>query len=227
MAVLAWVGVLTIVRSSAMAMGSTMGLPFAEFLGAWTLMMAAMMLPAVAPVASLYARSVGPGRIARLAEFASGYLLVWALLGLPAFGAAIGVDALASAHPAVARWGVVTVLVAVAGYELTPLKHLCLDRCRSPLALFLGYASFRGPLRDLRVGAHHGLYCAGCCWPLMLLLVTVGTMNLGAMVALTAVIMAEKLGPWRRVIAAGTAVGALAAAFLFAASPELFARVSG
>src|SRR5207253_5743793 len=107
------------------------------------------------------------------------------------------------------RWGVVGVLVAVAVYQLTPLKRLCLEHCRSPLSQLLHYAGYRGPLRDLRVGAHHGLYCTGCCWPLFLLLVAVGTMNLGAMLVLTIVIAAEKLLPHGLAISRVTAAAAV------------------
>jgi len=208
-------------------MGSTMGLPLVAFLGAWALMMAAMMLPAIAPVASLYVRAMGPRQGERLAVFGLGYLLVWTLVGLPAFGVAFIVDALARAAPAAERWGVIAILVALAAYQLTPLKQLCLRHCRSPLSQLLRYASYRGGLRDLRVGAHHGLYCVGCCWPLTLLLVAVGTMNLGVMLALTVVVLGEKLLPRGDVVAHGVALAAVCAAVLFAVSPTVFDRLVG
>ena len=97
------------------------------------------------------------------------------------------------------RWVVVGVLLAVAVYQITPLKQLCLKHCRSPLPQ-LQCATYLGRLRDMRVGAHHGLYCACCCWSLFLLLVAVGTMNLAAMLILTAVIAVapqEFSGGWR------------------------------
>ena len=72
---------------------------------------------------------------------------------------------------------------AAAGlYQLTPLKDLCLSHCRSPLGLLLHYGSYRGKARDLRVGVHHGGYCLGCCWALMVILIAVGVMNIAAMV---------------------------------------------
>lgn len=40
-----------------------------------------------------------------------------------------------------------------------PLKARCLRHCRSPLSLLLRYGSYRGPLRDVRGGAHRGAYC--------------------------------------------------------------------
>lgn len=221
----AWVGVLWLVQGSTMSMGSTMGLSVPAFLGAWTLMMAAMMLPAVSPVAALYVLSFQRPGGRRLVEFALGYLLVWTAVGVPAFGVAVAVDAASMPVPEAARWTVVGVLLALAVYQLTPLKLLCLRHCRSPLAQLLHYAGYQGGLRDLRVGAHHGLYCAGCCWPLMVLLVAVGTMHLGVMLALTAVIAAEKLLPRGLAISRAVAAAAAVLAVAFAVSPGLFARL--
>jgi len=58
------------------------------------------------------------------------------------------------------------------------------------------YANFRPFARDLRVGIHHGTYCVGCCWALMVVLIPLGVMNVAAMAGLAAVIFVEKL--WRR-----------------------------
>lgn len=221
----AWVGVLLLARGG-MPMGSTMGLTPPAFVGAWTLMMAAMMLPAVAPVAALYARTLdrGGGSVVR---FATGYLLVWAALGIPAFGLAVLVDGAAMDHPAAFRPAVIVVLIGIAAYQLTPLKRFCLDHCRSPLAQFLDYAGYRGRLREVRVGVHHGLYCCGCCWPLMVLLVAVGTMNVAAMLALTALTTAEKLLPQGVAVSRAAAAAAIALAAAVAVSPAALAAVAG
>ena len=215
----AWVGVLVLNRSAGMEMGATMGMGPIAFVAAWTLMMAAMMLPSVAPVATLYVRGFDGRQLDRLALFVLGYLLVWTLIGVPAFLVAVGVDSLSMLDRGLMRWILVAVLLAVAAYQLTPLKRVCLSHCRSPLSQLLRYASVRGSLRDLRVGAHHGLYCAGCCWPLMLLLVAAGVMNLLVMLALTAVIAGEKLLPRGELVTRAIAVAALAAAVLLAAFP--------
>lgn len=204
-----------------------MGMSLLGFMGAWTLMMAAMMLPAVSPVAALYVRSFGGSDDRRLAEFGLGYLVVWAAIGLPAFGIALATDWLSVALPGAARWAVVAVLLGVAAYQLTPLKRLCLEHCRSPLSQLLHYAGFRGPVRDLRVGVHHALYCAGCCWPLMVLLVALGTMNLVVMLALTTVVAAEKLLPGGLAITQAVAAAAVVIAVAFAVSPGLFSRLTG
>src|SRR4029453_9999791 len=80
-------------------MTGTMGLGLAAFVGMWALMMAAMMLPSVAPVASMYQRSVRSYRALRLAGFTSGYLLAWAGAGIPAFSLTAFVARLVDQHP--------------------------------------------------------------------------------------------------------------------------------
>jgi predicted metal-binding membrane protein len=78
----------------------------------------------------------------------------------------------------------------------------------------LHYGSYRGRLRDLRVGAHHGGSCLGCCWALMVILVAVGVMNVAAMVGLASVVLIEKLSPWGPAI--GKLMGAAALALAVA-----------
>jgi len=127
-------------------------------------MMAAMMLPSVAPVASLYARSISGHRTARLTLFTSGYLVAWASAGILAFALGALIARLAEGD---ARLGTAAGVAAYLGcglYQLSPLKYRCLAHCRSPLSLFLKYSSYQGAVRDFRVGVHHGAYCLGCCW---------------------------------------------------------------
>jgi predicted metal-binding membrane protein len=118
---------------------------------------------------------------------------VWAAAGLPAYGLASLAGRLAEDHPSDARVAAVAVLALTGIHQFTPLKAVCLRNCRSPFGLFIRYGSYRGPLRDLRVGLHHGAYCLGCCWPLFVVLIAVGVMNLAAMAALAAVVVVEKL----------------------------------
>lgn len=84
------------------------------------------------------------------------------------------------------------IFVTAGVYQLTSFKDVCLRHCRSPMSLLAYYTSFRGPAIDMRVGIHHGIYCVGCCWGLMLILVAVGVMNILAMAVLTIIIFAEK-----------------------------------
>ena len=97
--------------------------------------------------------------------------------------------------PAAAKWLGVAIFAAAGIYQFTPWKDWCLRRCRSPVGALMYYLGFTGRSRDLRVGVHHGVTCAGCCWGLMIVLIAVGVMNVAVMAALAAVILAEKL--WR------------------------------
>lgn len=216
LAAAAWVGTFAIARGMT-AMSGTMGMRVLEFVPAWTLMMAAMMLPAVGVTASVYARTIVSGRCVRLVALGTGYLGVWALAGLPAFGLAKLGGELTSRSPGAAHVLAVALFAAAGVYQLSPLKSRCLARCRSPLALLLHYRSYQGRLRDIRVGVHHGAYCLACCWTLMLLLVAVGVMNLVAMACLTVLIAAEKL--WAKGVLmshlAGVAALGMAIAVIF------------
>jgi predicted metal-binding membrane protein len=122
--------------------------------------------------------------------------MAWAAYGAIAFVALVGTERLVDTSPEAAKWLGVAIFAVAGLYQLTPIKNACLRHCRSPMMAFLHYASFTGRLRDLRVGAHHGLYCVGCCWGLMLVLVAVGVMNIAAMAALGAAIFLEKI--WSR-----------------------------
>ncbi|WEO99783.1 DUF2182 domain-containing protein [Streptomyces sp. FXJ1.172] len=209
------------------AMPGTMGLGLPVFLAVWALMMAAMMLPATVPVAALYARTVIVHRAPRMVVFTVAYLLVWAAAGLPAYGLAVGLGRAASL-PAAAGSAVAAAAFAVSGvYQLTPLKDRCLARCRSPMGLMLRYASYPGSSRDVRAGAHHGAFCLGCCWSLMVLLAAFGVMNLWAMLVLAAVITTEKLAPAGRLVARVVGIASIALAVAVFWVPALAPGLTG
>jgi len=213
LAAAAWV--VTVVLAREMGNGpGTMGLALLPFIGLWAVMMAAMMLPSVAPVAVLWTRlisgsSAGMGRTARMGMFLGGYLLTWAAIGAVAYAALFGTGRLATAAPTAAKWLGVAIFIAAGVYQVTPWKDACLRRCRSPVGALVYYAGYKGRGRDLRVGAHHGATCAGCCWGLMVVLVAVGVMNLAVMAALAVVVFTEKL--WRYGKPFGVAVGVVLA----------------
>jgi predicted metal-binding membrane protein len=205
----------TLVLAAGMAgMSGTMGLGLAVFVPIWTLMMAAMMLPSVAPTASLYAKTFRENRAVRTTGMVVGYLAVWAAAGVPAFGLAWLAGRLTSTHPVAAHVLAVAIFAACGVYQLTPLKDRCLAHCRSPIGLLLHYGSYRGRYRDVRVGLHHGAYCLGCCWGLMVILIAVGVMNVAVMVGLAALVLIEKL--WRWGPAAGRLAGVAALALALA-----------
>ena len=91
------------------------------------------------------------------------------------------------------------VILMIAGiYQLTPLKELCLSKCRTPIRLIM--MSWRdGTAGAFRMGLLHGIYCLGCCWLLFVVLFPLG-MNVGAMAAVTLIILAEKMLPWPRLM---------------------------
>jgi predicted metal-binding membrane protein len=208
-AAVAWV--VTVILARKMGNGpGTMGLALAPFLGLWVVMMAAMMLPSVAPVAVLWTRlisgaSAGAGRVMRMSAFLTGYLLTWAAIGAVAFAALAGTGRLLTASPVAAKWLGAAIFIAAGSYQLTPWKDWCLRRCRSPIGALMYYLGFKGRSRDVRVGFHHGATCAGCCWGLMIVLIAVGVMNVAVMAALAVVILVEKL--WRYGKPFGQAVG--------------------
>jgi predicted metal-binding membrane protein len=208
-AAVAW----TVTVRDALAMGNgpgTMGRDLAGFLVLWTAMMAAMMLPSVAPVGSMYLgmlrdSSAGAVRAVRVGALVAGYLGVWAAFGVAGYVAAWGGGRIAAEHPGAAAWVGAAVLAAAGLYQLTPLKERCLAHCRSPLGFLLHFGGYSGRLRDLRVGVYHGGYCGGCCWGLMAVLVVVGVMNLAWMAGLAAVVFLEKT--WRHGKQLGVAFG--------------------
>ncbi|MET9358388.1 DUF2182 domain-containing protein [Streptomyces sp. NPDC006617] len=199
-AVPAWV--LTVGQARGMgAEPGTMGMALPLFLLLWLTMMAAMMLPSMAPVAITWARGIGRQssgrtRTLRTVEFVGGYLLVWTAVGLLAYAVLALTGGLVDDHPTAGRWiGGVTFLLAGL-HQLGPLKNVCLRHCRDPMSQLVRYAGFRQSARDLRVGVHHGAYCVGCCAGLMIVLVPLGVMNVAAMAGLAVVIFVEKL--WSR-----------------------------
>ena len=209
LAAIAWAVTLVLARNMGNGPG-TMGLALLPFLGLWVVMMAAMMLPSVAPVAVLWTRlitsaSTGPRRVMRMALFLVGYLLAWVVFGAAAFGVLDGAGRLLTASPTAAKWLGVAIFIAAGSYQLTSWKDWCLRRCRSPIGALMYYLGFSGRSRDVRVGIHHGATCAGCCWGLMIVLVAVGVMNVAVMAALAVVIFAEKI--WRYGKPFGQAVG--------------------
>lgn len=193
------------------------------FVGVWTVMMAAMMLPSAAPTVVLYGRMTRDRPLLAPLVFSTGYLVTWGGAGLLAFGCAtagghVAGDVLAWGRAG--RWAAGATLLAAAVYELTPLKDACLGRCRSPLGFLLG--SWRGGARGaLRMGAVSGAWCIGCCWALMACLFALGVMSVPWMAFVGGLIAAEKILPWRRAATRGTAVLLLVIGVFMLAAPDL------
>jgi len=219
-AALAWAGVI----AYAVDMGNgpgTMALSLGEFLAMWGGMMTAMMLPAVAPVASLYSRTMTTNRMRHLALFIAGYLVVWTAAGLPTYLVLRWVDDVAGEANTTMRVIAEVILVAAGVYQLSPIKSRCLRHCRSPLAQLLHYGNVKGPARDLRVALHHAAFCLGCCWALMALFVAFGVMNVWVMLALAAIVVSEKVLPRGEVLGRLAGGVFLLLALLVFASPSV------
>jgi predicted metal-binding membrane protein len=192
----------------------------AWFLGVWVVMMAAMMFPSVAPTVALQARMTKARSPLAPAAFVAGYLLTWTAAGVAALAVAGAVGSLAGGaleFDRAGRWVAGGTLVVAAVYELTPLKDVCLGKCRSPLGFLLG--SWRdGVGGAVRMGAQNGAWCVGCCWALMASLFALGVMSVLWMAVVAAVIAFQKTVPWPRAASCGAALVlvVLAAFVLFA-----------
>lgn len=188
----------------------------------WAVMMVAMMLPGAAPTILLYAtvsrrqRERG-GRGGSMALFTAGYVLAWTGFSVAATGLQWGLHDAGLATPGGMRVSPLlggALLVAAGVYQWTPLKHACLEHCRSPLDFVLTRWR-KGTRGALAMGLEHGTFCLGCCWVLMLLLFAGGVMNLLWVAAIAAFVLLEKTVPFGRPVAAVTgAILILAGAYV-------------
>jgi len=187
----------------------------------WLVMMVAMMLPAVFPMVDAFAaisrqRREHKAPYVATAFFVGGYLLAWS-----------GYSALATAaHWGLERSGLIdTMMRSTSGmlagalflaaglYQWTPLKRVCLSRCRSPIGFML--TEWRdGRTGAIVMGLRQGAFCVGCCAVLMSLLFAVAVMNVLWVAALTVLVMIEKLLPcerfWRHAIGASLTLAGVA-----------------
>jgi len=200
------------------------------FIVAWVVMMAAMMLPSAAPLVLLYRAAGSDGRAANTVPLVAGYLLAWAVFGAFVYATqqALSVAIHSSSALSDARPYAVAGTLAIAGiYQFTPLKQACLRQCRSPLGFLMHRWRRTGALNALRLGAEHGVYCVGCCWGLMAVLVVAGAMSLIWVVLIALIVFVEKLMPFgeRGAQVTGAGLGLLAA--LVAAHPDLWMLLRG
>jgi predicted metal-binding membrane protein len=213
-------------------MSLTMGMGAPLFLAIWIAMMVAIMFPTAAPMILVFARVHRQKRERGQAfvpawVFVSAYLLVWSAAGIAAYGLAVAGDDLAN------RWAWLMdnagrigggVLIAAGLYQLSPLKTMCLSKCRSPMSFIL--TSWRdGYGGSFRMGVEHGAYCFGCCWLLFAILFPLGMMNVAAMALITLLIFAEKSTPIGMQAAKFGALALVAYGALVIAAPHLLPTV--
>lgn len=186
------------------------------FVAMWTVMMAAMMLPAMTPMVLTFAAAQAR-RTRTMAVptwiFIAGYLLVWLAAGLLVYilveaGSSVGAHLSSAERERWAPLALGAVLVGAGLYQFTPLKRTCLAHCRSPFA-FVALHWRDGRFGALRMGLRHGVYCLGCCWALFAVLVAAGVMSVAWMLLLTLVVAIEKLLPLGQRAAAGIGVALL------------------
>lgn len=174
----------------------------AIFLVIWVIGMAAMMFPAMIPIVLLYNKFAtkleSNPRLARVVGtplFLSGYLIMYAILGVAAYLGIYEALNLSMNFPALSLLSVIApsaVLIITGVYQFTPLKNRCLSNCVSPMGFFAAH-SRKGLFGSIRMGLSHGAYCVGCCWAFMLVMLAVGLMSIPVMAALAGVIAIEKV----------------------------------
>jgi predicted metal-binding membrane protein len=185
-----------------MGLDLTMGMAAPLFLATWVAMMVAMMFPAAAPMILLFDRVERGKREAGrsyvpTAYFVGAYLAIWTVFGVLAFALAGGIERLAmDADWMTEQWARIggVLLIAAGLYQLTPLKDVCLSKCRSPMSFLM--TSWRdGKVGAVQMGLLHGGYCVGCCWLLFVILLPLGVMNVAAMIVIALLVFGEKTLP--------------------------------
>jgi predicted metal-binding membrane protein len=184
--------------------GGDIVVPVALHAAAWVLMIAAMMLPTTFPLLALFRRITvarpDAGRLAGLVVL--GFVAAWFAFGVVAHGvdaafrwAASGTGWFVAHGP----WVGAAVLAGAGLFQWSALKYRCLDQCRTPFGFITSRWHGVSPAREaFRIGIDHGLFCVGCCWALMLTMFVVGVGSVGWMLALAALMAAEKNLPFGR-----------------------------
>jgi predicted metal-binding membrane protein len=129
----------------------------------WVVMTVAMMLPLVGPMLrQVAARSFAARQWRAVAEFVTGYLTIWTLLGAL-------LVAIVAAGPVDLRdgWFVpASGFLIAAVWQCTAAKHIALLRCHRTMPL--SPWGWRADRDCLRFGLAHGKDCAVSCWAMML-----------------------------------------------------------
>lgn len=168
----------------------------------WAVMMAAMMMPSVIHMAlgfiGIY-RVRNPNKSAYLGSisFVMGYFLIWLVFCVAMTALQWQLHALAVLTPMMESRNLIfsVLIVMLAGlYQVTSFKAVCLAHCRQ--AHYLREDCHSSPIA---MGMHHGLYCVGACWALMLMMFAVGVMNLIWMGLITFMVVLEKIFPLKPV----------------------------
>lgn len=184
--------------------GGDIVVPAFLYVGGWVLMSTAMMLPTVLPLLEIFRRVTirRTDQHILLSLVIAGYLLAWGGFGIVAHALSWVILEMVQGNVWVTRYSWVpaaTIFLLAGIFQFSALKYRCLDKCRTPFTFVMQHWRGRHERRrSLWLGLHHGIYCVGCCWALMLLMFAVGTGSVGWMLALGAVMAVEKNMPWGR-----------------------------
>ena len=202
--------------------GQTWAGAAASFVGMWTLMMVAMMLPSLVPMLSRYRQALGSAGATRLGRLtalvAVGYFCVWSAIGLLAYPLGVALAEFEMREPALSRAvplasGAVVLIAGTLQFSAWKARHLacCRKACGSGGA----------PRADARTAWRHGLrlglHCSYCCAGPTAVLFVLGVMDLGAMAIVTAAISAERLAPAGERIARTSGVALIATGLVLSA----------
>ena len=168
----------------------------------WFTMMIAMMTPTVVPMVMMFATVNNQKKLKQLPYaptyiFLTGYLLAWALFSVIVSIIQWPLHESGLLNPMMYSRSYLlsgSILILAGTYQWTPLKDVCLHQCRTPLG-FIMTAWKEGYVGALKMGFHHGLFCVGCCWALMLILFAVGVMNMFWVILITIFVLLEKVLP--------------------------------
>lgn len=235
---IAWCGSMSAMDGMPMPGGWTMSMAWmrmpgqswpgtaASFLGMWTVMMVAMMLPSLMPMLWRYRQAIGRTGKTRLGGLTvlvgSSYFLVWAVLGMIAFPLGVASAAAEMQLPALARavpLAAGVVMLIAGALQFTSWKARQLACCRGTPGRSRTLSADGGTA--WRHGLRLGLHCNSCCAPLTAVLLVIGVMDLRAMAAVTAAITAERLAP------AGARIARIIGAIVAGAGLILIAQAAG
>jgi predicted metal-binding membrane protein len=187
-----------------------------SFVGMWTSMMVAMMLPSLVPMLRRYRQAVGGTDGTHLGGLTAlvgvGYFFVWTVLGMVVFPLGIVLAMGAMQEPTLARAvplavGLVVLIAGALQFSAWKGRHLAC--CRE--APEEGRPLPADPGTAWRHGLSLGVHCSQCCAGLMAILLVIGAMDLRAMTVVAVAITVERIAPAGEGVArviGGVAVGA-------------------
>jgi len=210
------------------SLGGDLLLLGAVFVIGWVIMLIAMMLPTSLPLVMLFRNVISkrPNRTRLVILLIAGYLGAWIAFGIAAYIGDWGLHGLVSQVTWLQAnsWVIAVSTLLLAGiYQFTPLKYICLTKCRTPRSFIIEHwHGGNERLEALQLGIHHGIFCIGCCWTLMLLMFAVGLGNIGWMLILGVIMAAEKNMVWARKLSAPLGVVLLSSGVVLGLSNLVF-----